>query len=55
MHRHLVVIRVEQKTHTPEVLRFYPAQENDNSAFGLNHPLAHLESDEAQHLKSTPP
>jgi phosphatidylserine/phosphatidylglycerophosphate/cardiolipin synthase-like enzyme/MFS family permease len=33
--------------HPPEVLRFYPAAENDNSAFALHHTLAHLESDEA--------
>ena len=36
-----------EDTHPPEVLRFYPAEENDNSAFALHHTLAHLESDEA--------
>ncbi len=34
-------------SHAPEVLRFYPAAENDHAAFALHHTLAHLESDEA--------
>ncbi len=33
--------------HVPEVLRFYPVEENENAAFALHHTLAHLESDEA--------
>ncbi len=34
-------------SHVPEVLRFYPAEENVNSAFALHHTAAHLEADEA--------
>jgi phosphatidylserine/phosphatidylglycerophosphate/cardiolipin synthase-like enzyme len=33
--------------HVPEVLRFHPAEKNENAAFALHHTLAHLESDEA--------
>ncbi len=33
--------------HPPEVLRFFPAAENEHSAFALHHTLKHLESDEA--------
>lgn len=34
-------------SHVPEVLRFYPTEENVNSAFALHHTVAHLEADEA--------
>jgi phosphatidylserine/phosphatidylglycerophosphate/cardiolipin synthase-like enzyme len=39
--------RATEVSHVPEVLRFRPAEENQNAAFALHHTPAHLESDEA--------